>query len=174
MFEDFIDFLYRNIHWILIGLLLIFFWRTLSENTFLILAIIVLIIGIMWDNWNKEQHVAEGFPVGKGPANHNRNLVFGRGLEGTTKSTITCPPGEKSFNGICIPKGGGYYPPSGFKRLSKPYCPGGTKPTENCRCYFDGVNPDGTCKPLCPSGTIPTKNCVCEAVDISTGKCIRI
>ena len=87
--EDFFDFLYRNMHWVLIGLLLILFWRTVSDNTFLILAIIAIIIGIMWDNWNKSQQmmsvtdVEEGFPgVARGRSpNSLRGYVEGRGYD---------------------------------------------------------------------------------------------
>ena len=102
--EDFFDFLYRNMHWILIGLLLILFWNTLSDNTFLILAIIAIIIGIMWDNWNKSQQmmiVAEGFPgVARGRSpNHLRGYVTGRGYDAVYGHTSRM--GGLSYGGPC-------------------------------------------------------------------------
>ncbi len=131
--EDFFDFLYRNMHWILIGLVLILFWNIFSDNTFLILAIIAIIIGIMWDNWNKSQQmmtVEEGFPGsarGKSP-NSVRGTITGGGYDALYGHTLTvdtcsnCP-----FTGDCPSccfKSGGCAGHSTPWRLDKP-CPKG-------------------------------------------------
>ncbi len=78
-FEDFFDFLYRNMHWILLALVLILLWRTLSQNTFLILAIVSIIVFILWDSYRKEQTSKEAFLVGRGMIPNGGRVMEGRG-----------------------------------------------------------------------------------------------
>ena len=84
-FQDFFDFLYRNIHWVLLALVLILLWRTLSQNTFIVIAIIAIILFIMWDNYKKGQDTKEAakeaFLVGRGMLPNGGRVMGGRGPE---------------------------------------------------------------------------------------------
>ena len=146
--EDFFDFLYRNMHWILIGLLLILFWRTVSDNTFLILAIIAIIIGIMWDNWNKSRHmmvvtdVEEGFPgVARGRSpNHLRGYMTGSGYDAVYGHTSSCGMAGIAYPGAC---------PMSLR-------PGTTvTPTSNVPMT---LQPVGTCPKVLPPNCISCKD----------------
>lgn len=78
--QGFFNFLYRNMHWILLALVLILLWRTLSQNTFLVIAIVTIILFIMWDNYRKTPTTgAEQFLVGRGMLPNGGRVIDGRG-----------------------------------------------------------------------------------------------